>query len=154
ALLGPCAGAAPTTSAAHAARDSGGTRPAVALPARAKALDKELAIDVRSAPLADVVEGIAAAGGVPLRLGRALKPSTSTGAGDQRITLYADRAWVGEFQRVAAALLHLHWMEEEPALRPEKPAPAGPPGELSYTLEEDAQVRAQASALRRRQASH
>jgi hypothetical protein len=145
ALLGPCATAAPARDAA---------RPAAGRAARGAALEKELAIDVRSAPLADVVEGMAAAGGVTLRLGRALKPSTSTGAGDQRITLYADRASVGDFQHVVAALLRLQWTQDEPEARSGGQASTGRSRALSYTLDEDPQARSQASALRRRQANH
>lgn len=147
ALLGPCATAAP-------ARDADAVRPTAGRAARGAAREKSLSIDVRSAPLADVVAEMAAAGGVTMRLGRALKPSTSTGAGDQRITLYADRASVGDFQHVVAALLRLQWTHDEPEARSGGQASTGRSRALSYTLDDDPQARAQASALRRRQANH
>jgi hypothetical protein len=141
-----------------------GTREGNKGPARAPdtALTKELALDVRSAPLADVVEEMATASGVRMRLGRSAAPLASTGAGDQRITLYSDRASVAGFQRAVAALLRLKWTRGEvEAPSPERiraadaeaPSPANPARVVRFTLEEDPQTRAEVTAFRFRRVS-
>lgn len=108
--------------------------------ARDEALARALAIQVRSAPLSEVVEQMAEASGVKMRLARELLPPAAAGAGDQRVTLYAGRATVEEFQRAVATLLRLRWVRnEEPPYR--------------YTLEEEPRARAQRYALRERQAA-
>jgi hypothetical protein len=157
AIMGASWGAAPAPAAGSGEDSRRG---------RETPLEKSLAIQVKAAPLHAVVAEMADASGVKMRLGRALLPATEPGPGDQRVTLYAPRASVAQFQRAVATLLRLRWtraeLPAEPALGVRglgadaggrEPRAASHEPSYRYTLEAEPRARAQVQALRERQAA-
>jgi hypothetical protein len=120
---------APAPAAAAVPRQEEAVPPAPAEDAR---LGKALAVQVRSAPLADVLAHASAAGGVSM--------AASGPAGDQRITLHAARTTVGELQGALRDLLRLRVSRR------------GEGDAERYTLSADPRFTAQAEGWRRRQA--
>src|SRR5258708_5015506 len=101
--------------------------------APAPRLAKAIAVDVRSAPLAEVLRRASEATGVPMGAAGAV--------GDQRVTLHAGRTTVGELQQALRDLLRLRVSE------------AGTETRARYSLREDTHSVVQEEAGRLRQAN-
>lgn len=109
-----------------------GAEPASGPAGDSRGLEKALAIDVRSAPLADVLARAAEASGVRM--------TAAPPAGDQRVTVHAARATVGELQSALRDLLRLRVSRR------------GSGAAERYTFSDDPHRVAQADAWRLRQA--
>src|SRR5438552_3522437 len=95
--------------------------------------EKAIAVDVRSAPLADVLSRASEATGV--------KMGAAGAVGDQRVTLHAGRTTAGDLRQALRDLLRLRVSE------------AGTGTRARYSLREDTHFAAQQEAWRLRQAN-
>src|SRR5205814_837198 len=121
----------PILTAAAAPAPPAPTPPAAASTPAVPA-ERALAVDVRRAPLADVLARASQAAGVRM--------ATSGAAGDQRVTLHAARTTAGELQTALRNLLRLRVSHREGGRA------------AQYSLAYDSRQTAQADAWRLRQA--